>query len=74
MKYKLSVFENLAIIIFIVTSLFAAQSCEQENNKETIVTSKKPEYFNLRPKLEKEYGYTHAVKLEMILKSRGLLA
>ena len=26
------------------------------------------EYFNLRPKLEKEYGYSHAVELAMILK------
>ena len=22
-----------------------------------------PEYFNLRPKLEKEYGYSHAVRM-----------
>jgi 2-iminobutanoate/2-iminopropanoate deaminase len=26
------------------------------------------EYFNLRPKLEKEYGYTHAVKIGHHLK------
>jgi hypothetical protein len=26
-------------------------------------TSEAPEYFNLRPTLEKAYGYTHAVKI-----------
>ena len=74
MKYKLSVFKNLAIIIFTVTLLFTAQSCNQENNRETIVTSKKPEYFNLRPKLEKEYGYTHAVKIGDDLKISGAVS
>ena len=74
MKYQLSVFKNLAIIIFTVTLLFAEQSCKQEDSKETIVTSQKPEYFNLRPKLEKEYGYTHAVKIGDDLKISGAVS
>jgi len=33
-----------------------------------------PEYFNLRPKLEKEYGYTHAVKIGNDLKISGAVS
>jgi enamine deaminase RidA (YjgF/YER057c/UK114 family) len=33
-----------------------------------------PEYFNLRPKLEKEYGYTHAVKIGDHLKISGAVS
>lgn len=37
-------------------------------------TSEAPEYFNLRPKLEKEYGYTHAVKIGNDLKISGAVS
>jgi len=30
---------------------------------ETVQTAEAPAYFNLRPKLEKDYGYSHAVKI-----------
>ena len=33
-----------------------------------------PEYFNLRPKLEKEYGYTHAVRIGDDLKISGAVS
>lgn len=33
-----------------------------------------PEYFSLRPKLEKEYGYTHAVKIGEDLKISGAVS
>ncbi len=36
--------------------------------------SEAPEYFNLRPKLEKEYGYTHAVKIGDDLKISGAVS
>jgi len=36
-----------------------------------VVSSYKPEYFNLRPKLEKDYGYSHAVKIGDDLKISG---
>jgi 2-iminobutanoate/2-iminopropanoate deaminase len=37
-------------------------------------TGEVPEYFNLRPKLEKEYGYTHAVKIGNDLKISGAVS
>jgi enamine deaminase RidA (YjgF/YER057c/UK114 family) len=36
--------------------------------------SESPEYFNLRPKLEKEYGYTHAVRIGDDLKISGAVS
>jgi enamine deaminase RidA (YjgF/YER057c/UK114 family) len=38
------------------------------------VVSESPEYFNLRPKLEKEYGYSHAVKIGNDLKISGAVS
>ena len=29
----------------------------------TLATAVEPEYFNLRPGVEKAYGYSHAVKI-----------
>ena len=37
-------------------------------------TSEAPDYFNLRPKLEKEYGYTHAVRIGNDLKISGAVS
>ena len=38
------------------------------------IQSETPEYFNLRPKLEKEYGYTHAVRIGDDLKISGAVS
>ena len=38
------------------------------------VSTDTPEYFNLRPKLEKEYGYTHAVRIGDDLKISGAVS
>ncbi len=53
---------------FVLTFIF--QSCQQKQREETkevekevIVESEKPEYFLLRPGVEKAYGYSHAVKI-----------
>lgn len=60
---RLSLF--LLVLIFI-----AAQSCGHSvsdgpapQKDSTSVSSDVPEYFSLRPALEKQYGYTHAVKI-----------
>jgi len=72
MIYKLTFYTQSLIMMLVL--LFAAQSCREENNKQTIVTTEKPEYFNLRPKLEKEYGYTHAIKIGDDLKISGAVS
>jgi enamine deaminase RidA (YjgF/YER057c/UK114 family) len=44
--------------------LVACNSNDKSKEAETKTTqTETPEYFNLRPKLEKDYGYSHAVKI-----------
>lgn len=56
--------------------IFTLQSCKDVNKevKETVIKSETPEYFLLRPKVEKEYGYTHAVKIGDDLKISGAVS
>jgi enamine deaminase RidA (YjgF/YER057c/UK114 family) len=67
------------------TLLFALvlgfQSCEQKQKEETIEIEKgvideleKPEYFLLRPDVEKAYGYSHAVKIRNDIKISGAVS
>tara|TARA_R110002073_G_scaffold4213_1_gene27931 strand:+ start:71057 stop:71515 length:459 start_codon:yes stop_codon:yes gene_type:complete len=56
---------------------FSIQSCKQvekEVEKEITVTSEKPEYFLLRPEVEKAYGYAHAVKIGNAIKISGAVS
>ena len=72
-------------IVFIVTALFLSlaffSACNHTNpalvTQETAprpVVDNTPEYFNLRPALEKEYGYTHAVRIGNDLKISGAVS
>ena len=70
-----------AFLMVLSLLAFAIQSCEQEqkeavkaNEKEVIVTSEKPEYFQLRPEVEKAYGYSHAVKIGNSIKISGAVS
>lgn len=46
----------------------------KEIEKEVIVQSVKPEYFLLRPEVEKAYGYSHAVKIGNSIKISGAVS
>jgi len=66
--------------IFIILTLIM-QSCEQKQKEETkevekeiIVEAEKPEYFLLRPEVEKAYGYSHAVKIGNDIKISGAVS
>lgn len=69
----------LSSTLVIFTLMF--QSCEQKQQQqtkeienETIVESEKPEYFLLRPDIEKAYGYSHAVKIGNTIKISGAVS
>ena len=54
------------------------QSCKQQRKedikeveKEVTIKAEKPEYFLLRPDVEKAYGYSHAVKIGNDIKISG---
>jgi len=73
---KISLFISGLLIGFSTLS-----SCNNaETSKETAEKENKTsqtdtlEYFNLRPKVEKEYGYTHAVKIGDDLKISGAVS
>ncbi len=64
-----------------LTLIFATQSCEQKDKettkeveKEIVIESEKPEYFLLRPEVEKAYGYSHAVKIGNDIKISGAVS
>lgn len=68
-----------ALLLFSLT--FATQSCEQkqkeeikEVEKEVVAEAAKPEYFLLRPEVEKAYGYSHAVKIGNSIKISGAVS
>ena len=79
---KLTKLTNLlTLIIMFLTLTFATQSCEQkekettkEVEKEIIVESEKPEFFLLRPEVEKAFGYSHAVKIGNDIKISGAVS
>jgi len=63
--------------------LFVAflSGCTSPKSDETIVLAKEaptmteaPEYFHLRPEVEKAYGYTHAVKIGDDIKISGAVS
>ncbi len=70
---------TLSLLLLVVS--FAIQSCQQNQNdetkeveKEVIAEPEKPEYFLLRPEVEKAYGYSHAVKIGNDIKISGAVS
>ena len=59
---------------FALATLLLAFACTTQGCKEAAPENKTPEYFNLRPKVEKEYGYTHAVRIGDHLKISGAVS
>ena len=64
----------------LLMGLFILSGCNNGNTKTTADNDLQaaqpgtPEYFNLRPKLEKEYGYSHAVKIGDDIKISGAVS
>lgn len=73
--------KTMTKISLIASSLvisFSILSCNNPGTskvtEDTVVKKDTPDYFNLRPKLEKEYGYTHAVKIGDDIKISGAVS
>ena len=73
---KLSLFTlTMLVSISLLVSCNQAGDAKTAAGTETIVTqTDTAEYFNLRPKLEKDYGYSHAVKIGDDLKISGAVS
>ena len=62
---------NLSVLIVISAVIAGCQKSENSNSHSNIET---PEYFSLRPEIEKAYGYTHAVKIGNDIKISGAVS
>jgi 2-iminobutanoate/2-iminopropanoate deaminase len=73
---KISLFASgLLIGISFLSSCNDSDNSQVTAEKETMATQRDTlEYFNLRPKLEKDYGYSHAVKIGDDLKISGAVS
>ena len=76
MKKVINLLSPLTMLIVIILMAFSAQSCKEHSIevKETVIQPETPEYFLLRPELEKMYGYSHAVKIGDDLKISGAVS
>jgi len=69
--------KQLTLLTAFIVLIFTGLSCNEspkETNSNVTPTKETPEYFNLRPKLEKDYGYSHAVKIGDDLKISGAVS
>jgi len=72
--------QPLTSVAIVMALTFGIQSCEERPNEEAqvfekeIVEPEKPEYFLLRPEVEKAYGYSHAVKIGNSIKVSGAVS
>jgi 2-iminobutanoate/2-iminopropanoate deaminase len=60
--------------MFVLTVCCLALLGLQCNTHQQPSQTETPEFFNLRPKVEKDYGYTHAVKIGDDLKISGAVS
>lgn len=81
MKKPTQLAKQLSLLVLLLTLTFVAQSCDQnkseteeEVQEEVVVEPEKPEYFLLRPEVEKAYGYSHAVKIGNNIKVSGAVS
>lgn len=65
------------LMLALLSFTFAVNSCKQAEKKvvkEIIVETEKPDYFLLRPEVEKAFGYSHAVKIGNDIKISGAVS
>ena len=70
MKKVINLLSRSLLVIVICLLVFSVQSCKNTTNE----NNETPEYFLLRPELEKMYGYSHAVKIGDDLKISGAVS
>ena len=76
MKKKLNFSLQFILPTIILVVFFSVQSCKHTENdiEKVTVKTESPEYFLLRPDVEKAYGYSHAVKIGNDIKVSGAVS
>lgn len=74
--YDYNVLRKVPIITAILFISATLHGCKEKPNemKETVSAESDPEYFLLRPELEKLFGYSHAVRIGDDLKISGAIS
>lgn len=60
--------------LFLIIASVISTGCQQSENSNNQAKPETPEYFSLRPEVEKAYGYTHAVKIGNDIKISGAVS
>ncbi len=71
---KISLFASALLIGSSLSSCNHSDNSKGTGKENTMAPAEAPDYFNLRPKLEKEYGYSHAVRIGDDLKISGAVS
>ncbi|WP_231555181.1 RidA family protein [Cellulophaga sp. Hel_I_12] len=77
---KINYFVGLGFLLMLVLSISSCKKAsEQQTTSEKRATmnpseNETPEYFMLRPEIEKAYGYSHAVKIGNVIKVSGAVS
>jgi 2-iminobutanoate/2-iminopropanoate deaminase len=75
MKQKFQFLTLAALSLFMFSCQQTPKETTAENKPEIVPeTNEKPEYFSLRPEVEKTYGYTHAVRIGDDIKISGAVS
>jgi enamine deaminase RidA (YjgF/YER057c/UK114 family) len=81
MKNQITYNNQFRLIVIILAFTFTFNSCQQnkktvsqETPKENVEETENPEYFLLRPEVEKAYGYSHAIKIGNNIKVSGAVS
>lgn len=65
---------SILLIVIFHLSLFIFGCTDTAKTKGAVLETESPEYFALRPEVEKAYGYTHAVKIGNDIKISGAVS
>lgn len=81
MKILIKLLKQTPVLASIILLSLISTSCNDSDKQQKTVVKKikkvkseSPEYFSLRPEIEKAYGYTHAVKIGDDIKISGAVS
>ncbi|PJB19625.1 MAG: RidA family protein [Flavobacteriaceae bacterium CG_4_9_14_3_um_filter_33_16] len=75
MKSTTILFRAFTIVLILMTLLCCNEKTNEPTKEEPLEVKKEsPEYFLLRPEIEKAYGYSHAVKIGNHIKISGAVS
>ena len=66
--------KRMLVIMMVAVAASSIGFSQAKKSKTTKTQTDKPEYFMLRPEVERQYGYTHAVRIGNDLKISGAVS